>query len=101
MTYDHVGIGYLYAITYYYGMLDILLGQNLYASHGFLQLLALFPSIAKVTTQFLGQPCLAENISGIDQHFIHYVHPLAVTIIVVIICQLARMSYRFSSQFYK
>jgi len=77
-------------------MLDILLGQNLYPSHGLFTVVNLISSIAKVTPQFLGQ---AENMSGIDQQFIHYVHPLAVTItiIVVIICQLARISYRFSS----
>jgi len=41
--------------------------------------------------------CLVTNISGIDQQFIHYIHPLAVAIIVIIICLSARISYKFSS----
>ena len=32
-------------------------------------------------------------MTGIDQVFLHYVHPLAVTIIVAMFCQLARISY--------
>ena len=36
-------------------------------------------------------------MSGIDQQFIHYTHPLAVLVIIVIICQAAKMSYKFSS----
>ncbi|XP_065919354.1 uncharacterized protein [Dysidea avara] len=36
-------------------------------------------------------------MSGIDQQFIHYVHPLAVSVIIVTICQSARMSHKFSS----
>jgi len=54
-------------------------------------------SAAKVTPKFLGQLCFVKNMSGIDQQFIHYVHPLAVTITVGFICLLARMSYRFSN----
>jgi len=54
-------------------------------------------SIAKVTPQFLGQFCLVTNLSGIDQQFIHYVHPLAVAIIVAVICVSARVSYKLSS----
>ena len=34
LTYYHIGIGYLYAITYYYSMLDIVLSHNLYQSKG-------------------------------------------------------------------
>ena len=97
MTYYHVGIGYLYAITYYYSMLDILLDQNLYIFQGLFTTVSIFTSIAKITPRFLGQLCLVENMSGIDQQFVHYVHPLAVTIIVVLLCLSARISYRFST----
>jgi len=95
--YYKVKIGYLYAITYYFSVVDILLGQLLYLSQGLLTTVSIFSSIAKVDPQFLGQLCFVKNMSGIDQQFIHYVHPLAVTIIVGIICLLARMSYKFSS----
>ncbi|XP_065892877.1 uncharacterized protein [Dysidea avara] len=97
VTYYQVGIGYLYAITYYYSMLDILLDHNLYVSQGLFITIGITSSIAKLTPQFLGQLCLVKNMSGIDQQSIHYVHPLAVTILVAIICQSARMSYKISA----
>ncbi|XP_065913644.1 uncharacterized protein [Dysidea avara] len=78
-------------------MLDILLDQNLYVSQGLFTFVSIMSSAAKVTPQFLGQFCLVKNMSGIDQQVIHYVHPLAVTIIVGVICLTARMSYRFSA----
>ena len=97
MTYYHVGIGYLYAITYYYSMLDILLSQTLYQSKELFTTVATLSSLVKITPQFLGQFCLVENMSGIDQQFIHYAHPLAVTIILALICQSAKLSHKFSS----
>ena len=97
MTYYQAGIGYLYAITYYYSVVDILLGERLYISAGLFTTVSIMSSIAKITPQFLGQLCFVKNLSGIDQQFIHYSHPLAVTIIVGIICLLARVSYRIST----
>jgi len=97
MTYYHVGIGYLYAITYYYSMLDILLNHSLYQSKGLFTAVFIMSSVVKVTPKFLGQFCLVKEMSGIDQQFIHYTHPLAVSAIVLIICQVARTSYKFSS----
>ncbi|XP_065890261.1 uncharacterized protein [Dysidea avara] len=97
VTYYHIGIGYLYAITYYYSMVDILLSEHLYSSQGLFTFVSIMSSIAKVTPQFLGQLCLVTNMSGIDQQFIHYVHPIAVAIIIVVICLSARISYKFSS----
>ena len=97
VTYYHIGIGYLYAITYYYSMVDILLGPDYFLSPGLFTFISVISSTAKVTPQFLGQLCLVTNMSGIDQQFIHYVHPLAVAIIVIIISLSARISYKFSS----
>ena len=97
MTYYHAGIGYLYAITYYYSVVDILLSEYLYISTGLFTTVSIMSSIAKITPQFLGQLCFVKNLSGIDQQFIHYAHPLAVTFIVGIICLLARLSYRISA----
>ena len=97
MTYYHVGIGYLYVITYYYSILDILMGQNLYELKGLLETVTTLSSLVKITPQFLGRLCLVHNMNGIDQQFIHYTHPLAVSIIIAIICQSARLSYKFSS----
>ena len=97
MTYYHAEIGYLYVITYYYSMLEILLGQHLYASQTLYTAVSIMSSIAKVSPQFLGRFCLVKYLTGIDQELIHYVHPLAVTIIVGIICLLTRMSYKLSA----
>ena len=73
------------------------LSERLYISTGLFTTVSIISSIAKITPQFLGQLCFVRNISGIDQQFIHYVHPLAVTFIVGIICLLARVSYRISA----
>jgi len=97
MTYYHVGIGYLYAITYYYSMVDILLSYGLYQTKRLFVAVPIISSIVKITPQFLGQFCLVEGMSGIDQQFIHYTHPLAVSVIIAIFCQAARISHRFSS----
>ena len=99
ITYCHVtlGIGYLYAITYYYSILDILLSQNLYLSQGLFTTVTILSSVAKITPLFLGQLCFVQNMSGIDQQFIHYVHALAVTIIVGMMVLLARISIKFAS----
>ena len=97
MTYYHVGIGYLYVITYYYSVVDILLSEHFYNSKELFATVSIMSSIAKITPQFLGQLCFVKNLSGIDQQFIHYVHPLAVTIILVMICLLARVSLRISA----
>ena len=53
-------------------------------------------STVTVTPQFLGHLCLQENISGIHQQFIHYIHPLAITMILIFVCWLARRSRRLA-----
>ena len=97
MMYYKVPIGYLFAISYYYSMLDVWLNQILYLSKSLLATFNVFSSIIKVTPQFLGQLCLVKDMSGIDQQFIHYVHPLAITLILIAISLVARISYKFSS----
>ena len=96
IMYYQVGIGYFYAVTYYYSVVDILLGQYTDTSNVFYHTVTIFSSIAKITPQFLGQLCLSKNISGIDQQFIHYVHPLAVSAILIMVSWLARNSKRLS-----
>ena len=96
IMYYQVGIGYFYAVTYYYSVVDILLGQYTDTSNVLYHTVTIFSSIAKITPQFLGQLCLSKNISGIDQQFIHYVHPLAVSAILIMVSWLARNSKRLS-----
>ena len=91
-----VEIGYLYGITYYYSIVDILLNQNLYASKGFYLTVTIMSSFSKIIPQFLGELCLSTGLSGIDQQFIHYIHPLAIIVILGIISLSARISQRIS-----
>ena len=74
MMHFKIGIGYLYAITYYYSVVDLLLNQNLYLSSALNTTINVLSSIAKITPQFLGRFCFIENMSGIDQQFIHFIH---------------------------
>ena len=54
-------------------------------------------SLSKITPQFLGELCLTTKMSGIDQQFIHYIHPLALITILIIISLSARRSRRISA----
>ena len=97
MMYYKVGIGYLYGITYYYSILDILLNQNLQTSRGLQLTVNIISSFSKITPQFLGELCLTTGMGGIDQQFIHYLHPLAIILILVAISLLAKRSRRIST----
>ena len=97
MMYYKVGIGYLYSITYYYSIVDILLSQNLQASRELYLTVNIMSSFSKITPQFLGELCLTTGMSGIDQQFIHYMHPSAAILILVVISLLARKSRKIST----
>ena len=77
--------------------MDILLSQSLHASRGLYLTVSIMSSFSKITPQFLGELCLTTGLSGIDQQFIHYIHPSAVIVILVIIGLLARNSLRIST----
>ena len=91
-----LSLGYLYGIIFYYSVVDILLGTNLYISYGVFQFTTILTSFAKLTPQFLGKLCFAQGFSGIDQQFMHYVHPLAVSLLIVGIVIAARCSVKIS-----
>ena len=97
MMHFKVGMGYLYVITYYYSVVDLLLSQNLYLSSALNTTVNVMSSIAKIIPQFLGQFCFIANMSGIDQQFIHYSHPVAITLFLVTITVVARRSHRLSN----
>ena len=96
LMYFKVGIGYLYAIAYYYSVVDLLLNQNLHYSDTLYTTSNVMSSIAKIIPQFLGKLCFITNMSGIDQQFIHYIHPVAISLFLVMITVLARRSHRLS-----
>ena len=97
MMHFKVHIGNLYAITYYYSVMDLLLSHNWYLSNELYTIINVMSSITKITPQFLGQLCFIKNMSGIDQQFIHYVHPIAVLLFLITVTMLARKSHRLSS----
>ena len=97
MMYFKVTVGSLYAIIYYYSIVDILLSKILDISSGLYTTVSIMSSLAKLTPQFLGQLCLVQNMSGIDQQFIHYVHPTVISLILIMISMIARRSRRVSS----
>ena len=92
-----VGVGYLYAITYYYSVVDLLLNQNWYLSNVLNTTINIISSTAKIIPQYLGKFCFIKNMSGIDQQFIHYIHPVAISLFLVMITILARRSRRLAS----
>ena len=51
-------------------------------------------SFAKLTPQLFGQLCFVKELSGIDQQFIHYCHALAISLILLAIVLVARVSPR-------
>ena len=93
-----VNIGYFYAITYFYSMLDVLFEQTLHPStHDFLHtLVAVLSGIVKLTPRFMGELCFIEELSAIDQQIMHYIHPIAIWLVLMIITMLARYSRRLS-----
>ena len=96
MMYFKIEIGYLYGITFYYSIIDILLGETLQSNDGLYQFVTIFSSVAKLLPQFLGQLCFVEGMSGIDQQFVHYLHPLAVLLIVLLVSVSTRFSPKLS-----
>ena len=97
IMYFKATIGSLYGIIYYYSIMDILLGQVLFISKGLYTTVSIMSSLAKLIPQFLGQLCLIRSMSGIDQQFIHFVHPVAISFILIMISTLARRSRRVST----
>ena len=97
LMYFKVTVGSLYAIMYYYSVVDILLSQDYFILNRLYTTVSIMSSLAKLNPKFLGQLCLVENMSGIDQQFIHYAHPTFVSFILIMIRILARRSLRVSS----
>ena len=83
-----IPLGYVYAIIYYYSIVDVLLINDV--SEVTSQLLNILSSFARLTPQLFGQLCFVRGLRGIDQQFIHYFHALAVSLILLIIVLAAR-----------
>ena len=96
MMYFKIKIGYLYGITFYYGIIDIILEDTLLVSDSLYQLVTTLASFTKVLPQFLGRLCFVKRLKGIDQQFIHYLHPFAILLILWLISICARISRRLT-----
>ena len=97
VMYFKIDIGYLYGITFYYSTIDILFGEVLLLTENFHQFVIILSSAAKLIPQFLGQLCLTEGLSGTDQQFIHYLHPVAILLLLSLISFSTRFSHRLSN----
>jgi len=96
IMYFKIGIWNFYSITFYYSVTDILLGPVLHSSDTLYRMVIIVSSLARLTPQFLGELCFVRGLSGIDQQFIHYVHPLAVLVILLLISISVKFSRRLS-----
>ena len=96
MMYFKIGIGYLYGITFFYSIIDVVLGNTILSSDSLYQLVTTLSSVAKLLPQFLGRLCFVKGLSGIDQQFIHYLHPLAILLMLALISISTRYSPKLS-----
>ena len=91
-----VSLGYLYGLVYYYSIVDILLDNNSYISDDEFQFISIPSSFAQLTPHFLGKLCFVKGLSGIDQLFIQFSHPVGVSLLLLLIVVAARCSARVS-----
>ena len=84
--------GYVYGIIYFYSILDLFIGENLVVSDSVVQFVTIISGITNLTPRFLNRLCFVKGLSGIDQQFIHYIHPLAISFMLFLISRAARRS---------
>ena len=82
---QQISPGYLYGITFFYSIVDILLVTNLHRTNGVFYTASILSSFAKLNPQFFGQLCFIKDLDAIDQQFIHYFHVVFVSIILIVI----------------
>ena len=92
-----VSLGYTYGLIYYYSMVDVLLGNNLFISEEVFQLVTILSSFAKLAPQFLGKLCFVQGLSGIDQQFIHYFHAISIFLLLGSVVITTRYSFKIAS----
>ena len=89
-----ISLGYLNGLIYYYSIIRILLDNNTNLSDSVFQFSSVISSFAQLTPQFLGKLCFVEDLSGIDQLFIHYSHVVGVSLLLLLIVVAAKWSAR-------
>lgn len=88
--------GYAYGIIYFYSVLNLFLSNNL-VSNTMTKLITIFSGLVNLTPRFLGMLCFVQGLSGIDQQFIHYIHPLAILLLLYLISRIAKHSVKFTT----
>ncbi|XP_065884514.1 uncharacterized protein [Dysidea avara] len=96
LMYFKISIGYLYGIIYYYSVVHILLGQIMHYSNGLEVVEKILLSIVGLRPGFLSKLCFIQGMSGIDQYALHYIHPTAISLILMLLAICARHSRRFA-----
>ena len=91
---QEISPGYLYGITFFYSIVDIILVTNLHLTDGVFYTATILSSFAKLNPQFLGRLCFIENLDAVDQQLIHYCHVVVVSIILIVIYIMARCNNR-------
>jgi len=95
-----ISSGYAYGIIYYYSMVGILLSNNPYISDGAMIFINILSGFTQLTPRFLGQLCLAQGLSGIDQLFFHYCHAIAVSLFLIAFVLVANCCGKVSNSKY-
>ena len=83
--------GYAYGIIYFYSILYLFVSDSLVSST-MTYFIGILSGIANLIPRFLGILCFVKGLSGIDQQFIHYVHPLAISLLLFLISRVAKRS---------
>ena len=86
--------GYLYGITFFYSIVDILLVTNLHITDEIFYTATILSSFAKLNPQLFGKLCFIKDLDAIDQQFIHYCHVVLVSIIIIIFYIMAKYNNR-------
>ena len=89
-------LGYVYGITYFYSVIDLFVSNDLPISDGMVKFIEILSGLVNLTPRFLGSLCLVKGLSGIDQQVIHYVHPVAIALLLFLIPKLVKCYERVS-----
>ena len=77
--------------------MDLLIDRNLIVSKGLIDFVSVISAFFNLSPIFIGKLCLSDKIEGIDQQFIHYIHPLAIVLLILIVAALANRSVKVTA----
>ena len=89
--------GYVFGIIFFYSILDVIIDNNSFVSEGLIDFISVLSALFNLSPIFIGKLCLSDKIEGIDQQFIHYIHPLAIVLLLLMIAGLANRSVKVTA----